>query len=82
MAIVKMKKLRLMAIRSETDQLLRELERFGCVEFSELDEALTEEGLVHESADVISDWSSRPLCPGEKAAAECQAPGGDGNAPG
>ena len=54
MAIVKMKKLRLMAIRSETDQLLRELERFGCVEFSELDEALTEEGLVHESADVIS----------------------------
>ena len=47
MAIVKMKKLRLMAIRSEKDSLLRELERIGCVEFSELDESLADEGLVH-----------------------------------
>ncbi|MBQ9663329.1 MAG: V-type ATP synthase subunit I [Oscillospiraceae bacterium] len=54
MAIVKMKKLRLMAIRSQKDPLLRELERFGCVEFSELDESLSDEGLVHENADILS----------------------------
>ena len=49
-----MKKLRLMAIRSQKDPLLRELERFGCVEFSELDESLSDEGLVHENADILS----------------------------
>ena len=54
MAIVKMKKLRLMAIRSEKDQLLRELESFGCVEFSETDTDLEEQGLTRESADVLS----------------------------
>ena len=54
MAIVKMKKLRLMAIRSEKDQLLRELESFGCVEFSETDADLEEQGLTRESADVLS----------------------------
>ena len=54
MAIVKMKKLRLMAVRSEKDQLLRELERFGCVEFSELDDALTDEGLCRENSDVLT----------------------------
>ena len=42
MAIVRMKKLRLMAARSEKECLLRELERFGCVEFSELDSSLAE----------------------------------------
>ena len=51
MAIVKMKKLRLMAIRSEKDELLRELERAGCVEFSELDETLTDTGLCRENGD-------------------------------
>ncbi len=51
MAIVKMKKLRLMAIRSEKDELLRELERAGCVEFSELDDALTDAGLSREATD-------------------------------
>ena len=51
MAIVKMKKLRLMVIRSEKDRLLRDLERLGCVEFSELDEDLAEAGLVQENAD-------------------------------
>ncbi|MCR5135992.1 MAG: V-type ATP synthase subunit I [Oscillospiraceae bacterium] len=54
MAIVKMKKLRLMAIRSEKDALLRDLERLGCVEFSEPDEALAEEGLVRESSDALT----------------------------
>ena len=53
MAIVKMKKLRMMVIRSEKDRLLKELERFGCVEFSELDESLSEEGLSHESTDLL-----------------------------
>ena len=51
MAIVKMKKLRLMAIRSEMDELLRELERAGCVEFSELDNALMDAGLSREGTE-------------------------------
>ena len=54
MAIVKMKKLRLMAVRSEKDRLLRELESFGCVEFSELSEELSDEGLVRESSDLLT----------------------------
>ena len=54
MAIVKMKKLRLMAIRSDKDQLLRELESFGCVEFSELSDELADEGLVRESSDLLT----------------------------
>ena len=36
MAILKMKKLRLLAVRSGRDELLQELIRYGCVEFSEL----------------------------------------------
>ncbi len=40
MAILKMKRLRLMAVRSEKDQLLRELAAHGCVEFSEIGEEL------------------------------------------
>jgi V/A-type H+-transporting ATPase subunit I len=54
MAIVKMKKLRLMVIRSEKDRLLRDLERFGCVEFSETGEELSGEGLVQESVDTLT----------------------------
>ena len=54
MAIVKMKKLRLMAVRSDKDRLLRELESFGCVEFSELDEGLAEDGLSRESSDLLT----------------------------
>ena len=54
MAIVKMKKLRLMAVRSEKDRLLRELESFGCVEFSELSDELSDEGLVRESSDLLT----------------------------
>ena len=38
MAIVKMKKLRLMVIRAEKDRLLQDLERFGCVEFAVMDD--------------------------------------------
>ena len=53
MAIVRMKKLRLMAVRQEKDRLLRELERFGCVEVSELDQGLSDAGLVRESGDTI-----------------------------
>ena len=53
MAIVKMKKLRLMVIRSQKDALLRDLEREGCVEVSELDESLTESGLYRENADSL-----------------------------
>ena len=37
MAIVKMKKLRLLAIRDSKEELLKELIRYGCVEFTELD---------------------------------------------
>ncbi len=54
MAIVRMKKLRLMAIRSEKDALLRELERAGCVEFSEPTEELDDFGLIREGSDLLS----------------------------
>ena len=54
MAIVKMKKLRLMVIRAEKDRLLRDLERFGCVEFAVMDDRLCEEGLYQESADTLT----------------------------
>ena len=58
MAILKMKKLRLIAVRSNKEELLRELIRHGCVEISELEGELhgTEiEALVHrESSDVAS----------------------------
>ncbi len=53
MAIVRMKKLRLMAARAEKDSLLRELERFGCVEVSELDSSLADAGLIRENGDAI-----------------------------
>lgn len=35
MAIVKMKRLRLLALRSDRERLLRPLQSLGCVEFSE-----------------------------------------------
>ena len=40
MAIVKMKKLRLLAVRDSKEELLRELTLHGCVEFSEVEAAL------------------------------------------
>ena len=58
MAILKMKKLRLMAVRSRKDELLRELIRHGCVEFSELEGEIQGsqlENLVsRESSDVAT----------------------------
>lgn len=58
MAIVKMKKLRLVAVRSQKDALLRELIRQGCVEFSELEgevQGSQLEGLVsRESSGLMS----------------------------
>ena len=58
MAILKMKKLRLMAVRSRKDELLRELIRHGCVEFSELEDQIqgsdVESILSRESSDVAT----------------------------
>ena len=58
MAIVKMKKLRLMAVRSKKDELLRELIRHGCVEFSELEGKIQgseiENIVSRESSDVAT----------------------------
>ena len=51
MAIVKMKKLRLMVARSQKDCLLEELAKLGCVQVSEMDEL--PEGLRSESSGVL-----------------------------
>ena len=45
MAILEMKKLRLAAVRSEKKALLKELIRHGCVEFSEIEEDISDAGL-------------------------------------
>ena len=45
MAILKMKRLRLMLVRSRKEEVLRELAKLGCVEFSELEGELQESGL-------------------------------------
>ena len=42
MAIVKMKKLRVMAMADKQDILLRELQKLGCVEISEPDDKLAD----------------------------------------
>ena len=61
MAIVKMKKLRLMAVRSDKEELLRELLRHGCVEVAE-PEAIGDETLCaalrRESSQQMT-WRSR-----------------------
>ena len=58
MAILKMKKLRLLAVRDSKEELLKELIRHGCVEFSEMDGALQGsevEGLLRrENADIAT----------------------------
>ena len=58
MAIVKMKKLRLMAVRSKKDELLRELIRHGCVQFSEMEGEIQGSDLENivsrESSDVAT----------------------------
>ena len=58
MAILKMKRLRLMLVRSRKEELLRELAKLGCVEFSELEGELQESGLSdqvrRESSELMS----------------------------
>ena len=58
MAIVKMKKLRLLAVRTDKEELLKELIRHGCVEFSELEGTIqgseVESVLHRESTDVAA----------------------------
>ena len=46
MAIVRMKKIRLLAVQSQKEQLLRELMLFGCVEISEPDFDVNENSLL------------------------------------
>ena len=54
MAILKMKRLRLMIARSQKDELLRALIRLGCVQFSELeDEVQSLENLHRAESDVM-----------------------------
>ena len=62
MAILKMKRLRLMIARSQKDELLRALIRLGCVQFSELeDEVQCIESLHRGESEVLSVKSdSRP----------------------
>ena len=62
MAIVKMKKLRLLAVRDRKEELLKELMRCGCVEITELEPKLagTEaEGLVRPESSELSALKSR-----------------------
>ena len=57
MAIVKMKHLRLMLVRSQKEELLRELARLGCVQVTELGEALEEQeaqGLVRRESSEMT----------------------------
>ena len=55
MAILKMKRLRLMVARSQKDELLRALIRLGCVQFSELeDELQAVESLSRSDSDTLS----------------------------
>ena len=62
MAIVQMKKLRLLAVRDRKEELLRELMRCGCVEITELEPKLagTEaEGLVRPESSELAALKSR-----------------------
>ena len=55
MAILKMKRLRLMIARSQKDALLRELIRLGCVQFSELESEVQElEALHREDSETMA----------------------------
>ncbi len=54
MAIVKMKRLRLMLVRSRKEELLRELARIGCVELAEPEDAEAAESLRRESSALMS----------------------------
>ena len=57
MAILKMKRLRLMLVRSQKEELLRELTRLGCVQVTEIEEELQaqeSQGLVHRESSEIT----------------------------
>ena len=55
MAILRMKRLRLIAVRSRKEELLRELTRLGCLEISEAGEELrADESLRPESSGVVA----------------------------
>ena len=62
MAIVRMKKLSLLATRSQKDEILHELMRLGCVEVREQDEILSDAGmadvLTRESSDAV-EWRTK-----------------------
>ena len=78
MAIVKMKKLRLIAPREKKDELLRELARLGCVEVSEPTGVLQDEALApllrRESGDVTGHKARQTALLGALAVLDKQAP--------
>ncbi len=78
MAIVKMKKLRVIAPRKERDALLRELQLLGCVELTEQNDVLTDENAAQlvsrESGDVQSARSERKLYGDALAVLDAYAP--------
>ena len=57
MAILKMKRLRLMLHRSRKEALLRELTRLGCVELCEIGEELKDTALTRESSGLMAQRS-------------------------
>ena len=62
MAILKMKRLRLMLVRSQKEELLKELARLGCVQVSEISEEVQEqesEGLVRREGSELSKLKSQ-----------------------
>jgi V/A-type H+-transporting ATPase subunit I len=62
MAILKMKRLRLMLVRSQKEELLRELAKLGCVQVTEIREELQEQedqGLVHRESSELTALKSR-----------------------
>ncbi len=62
MAILQMKRLRLMLVRSQKEELLRELARLGCVQVTELGEELQEQesrGLVSPESSALSALKTR-----------------------
>ncbi len=64
MAILKMKRLRLMLVRSRKEELLRELAKLGCVEFAEIEGELLEGGLgdqVRRESSALMSLRSRQM---------------------
>ena len=62
MAILQMKRLRLMVVRSQKQALLRDLTKLGCVEISELSEELRQqeaEGQIHRESSELTALKTR-----------------------